>query len=144
MKLTEQLFYSMLYVKCLIPTVFLPCCVHPRTFSRWHLLVFALFVCLLHCVPAFLFSPFYFFSLFYFHLCLFLFWLFSDLRKQVNTFSFALFSFFLDQQDMYTSFGFPDSRPVIIGLPIVFEMIFTPYNALFIFLIVQVGRRFEY
>ena len=29
---------------------------------------------------------------------------------------------------MFASFGFADSRPVIIGVLVVFELIFTPYN----------------
>ena len=29
---------------------------------------------------------------------------------------------------MFASFGFPESRPVIIGILVVFELIFTPYN----------------
>ena len=50
----------------------------------------------------------------------------------------------MDQQDMFDSFGFPDSKPVIIGLIVVFELIFTPYNMIFSFLMVQLIRRFEY
>ena len=39
-----------------------------------------------------------------------------------------MFGYFLNQQDMYTSFGFPDSRPILIGIIIVFQLIFLPYN----------------
>ena len=45
---------------------------------------------------------------------------------------------------MFSSFGFPDSRPIIIGFIIVFELIFTPYNLIFGFLLVQLHRRYEY
>ena len=45
---------------------------------------------------------------------------------------------------MFTSFGFPDSRPVIIGLIVVFELIFTPYNLIYHFIMVQMVRHFEY
>ena len=44
---------------------------------------------------------------------------------------------------MYESFGF-SSRPVIIGLIIVFEMIFLPYNLLYGFFTVQLMRKYEY
>lgn len=45
---------------------------------------------------------------------------------------------------MFASFGFPDSKPIIIGLLVVFELIFTPYNMIHTFLMVQLIRRFEY
>ncbi len=50
----------------------------------------------------------------------------------------------MNQQDMFDSFGFTDSKPIIIGLTIVFELVFTPYNMIFSFLMVQLIRRFEY
>ena len=50
----------------------------------------------------------------------------------------------MNQQDMFASFGFPDSKPIIIGLLIVFELVFTPYNMLYSFFMVQLIRRFEY
>lgn len=34
----------------------------------------------------------------------------------------------MNQQDLYTSFGFPDSRPVLIGLILFLQLIFLPYN----------------
>jgi STE24 endopeptidase len=65
--------------------------------------------------------------------------------SEINLFvSFFLFGYFLNQQDVFTSFGFEDSRPVIIGLIVVFELIFTPYNLLMTFIIVQMIRGFEY
>ncbi|XP_019851377.1 PREDICTED: CAAX prenyl protease 1 homolog [Amphimedon queenslandica] len=76
-------------------------------------------------------------------------WNFSHTLKlmamnQVNIFlTFAIFGYFLNQQDMYESFGF-STRPVIIGLIIVTEMIFSPYNILYGFLIVQLMRSYEY
>ena len=57
--------------------------------------------------------------------------------------TFAIFGYFLNQQDMYESFGF-STRPVIIGLIIVTEMIFSPYNILYGFLTVQLVRSYEY
>ena len=48
---------------------------------------------------------------------------------QVNLFlTLFLFGFFVHQQDVFTSFGFPSSRPTLIGLILVFQLIFIPYN----------------
>ncbi len=48
--------------------------------------------------------------------------------SQVNLFvTLFVFGYFLNQPDVYTSFGF-SAMPTIIGLFIVFELIFTPYN----------------
>ena len=55
-----------------------------------------------------------------------------------------MFGYFMNQQDMFDSFGFSDSRPIIIGLLIVFELIFTPYNFVFSFLMTQICRMYEY
>ncbi len=67
------------------------------------------------------------------------------LSLQANFFfSFFIFGFFMNQSDMFASFGFPDSRPIIVGLIIVFELVFTPYNMLYSFVMVQLIRRFEY
>ena len=49
-------------------------------------------------------------------------------HTQVNFFLiFFMFGYFVHQQDVYTSFGFPSSRPTIIGLILVFQLIFIPY-----------------
>ena len=42
--------------------------------------------------------------------------------------SLATFGYFVEQQDVYASFGFPDSRPTLIGLILIFQLIFIPYN----------------
>jgi STE24 endopeptidase len=58
--------------------------------------------------------------------------------------SLYVFSFFFKQQDIYTSFGFQDSQPMIIGLIIVFQLLFTPFHTVVGFLMIQMTRRFEY
>ena len=67
----------------------------------------------------------------------------------------------MEQDDVYKSFGFHDSKPTIIGVLLIFQLIFIPYNEvtpliiIFIllllsilqliqFVLVQVIRRFEY
>lgn len=48
---------------------------------------------------------------------------------QVNTFfSFMIFGFLMHNKVLFTSFGFPDSQPTMIGLMIIFQFIFSPYN----------------
>jgi len=39
-----------------------------------------------------------------------------------------LFGYFMNQQDMYASFGFHDSTPIIIGLILFLQLVFIPYN----------------
>lgn len=48
---------------------------------------------------------------------------------QVNTFfSFMIFGFLMHNKVLFASFGFPDSQPTMIGLMIIFQFIFSPYN----------------
>lgn len=42
--------------------------------------------------------------------------------------SLAMFGFFMEQDDVYTSFGFLDARPTVIGVLLIFQLIFIPYN----------------
>ena len=39
-----------------------------------------------------------------------------------------MFGYLMEQQDVYTSFGFHGTQPIIIGLLLVFQLIFIPYN----------------
>lgn len=77
-------------------------------------------------------------------------WKFSHNLKnicisEINLFlTLFVFGYFINQQDVFTSFGFPDSRPTIIGFILVFQLIFLPYHEVFQFLIIQLIRRFEY
>lgn len=41
--------------------------------------------------------------------------------------SLFLFGFFMNQSDLYTSFGFISAQPVIMGLILFFQLIYIPY-----------------
>ncbi|KJE93739.1 CAAX prenyl protease 1 [Capsaspora owczarzaki ATCC 30864] len=62
----------------------------------------------------------------------------------MNFVSFALFSLFVSYQPLYTSFGFPDSRPVFIGMFLVFQFVFQPMNTVLQFLMTVLSRRYEF
>jgi len=42
---------------------------------------------------------------------------------------FAAFGFFSQYEPMYRAFGFVDEKPVLVGMVIVLQYIFSPYNA---------------
>ena len=61
---------------------------------------------------------------------------------QVNLFlTLFLFGYFMNQDDLYASFGFPDSRPVLIGLILFLQLIFIPYNEVSTTFLTQVRVR---
>lgn len=65
--------------------------------------------------------------------------------SQVNMFlSFFVFGLLINLEVLYRSFGFYDQQPVIIGLLIVFQFIFSPYNELMGFLMTILSRKFEF
>ncbi|CAG2110478.1 unnamed protein product [Medioppia subpectinata] len=53
-------------------------------------------------------------------------------------------SLLYQNQVLYTAFGFHNSRPVFIGIFIIFQYIFSPYNEILSFLMTCLGRRFEF
>jgi STE24 endopeptidase len=57
---------------------------------------------------------------------------------------FALFGYLYHMQLLYTAFGFPDERPVLIGLMIILQFITAPYNAVLDFLMTCLTRKFEF
>lgn len=64
---------------------------------------------------------------------------------QVNMFlCFAVFAMLYKNKILYTAFGFYDERPVIIGLLIIFQYVFSPYNEVISFLSTALNRRFEF
>ncbi|XP_074658411.1 CAAX prenyl protease 1 homolog [Tubulanus polymorphus] len=64
---------------------------------------------------------------------------------QINTFlCFAVFGFLLNKQILYTAFGFSNNQPILIGLLIIFQFIFSPYNELLSFCMTVLSRRFEF
>ena len=42
------------------------------------------------------------------------------------------------------AFGFPDSRPVLIGLMVILQFVTAPYNAVLDFAMTALSRRFEF
>lgn len=64
--------------------------------------------------------------------------------SQVNSFlCFAAFAFLIDQQVLYTAFGF-STRPTLIGLIIIFQYVFSPYNEVLSFCVTVLSRMFEF
>lgn len=65
--------------------------------------------------------------------------------SQVNLLlSFFVFGLLVNNKMLYDSFGFQDEQPTLIGLVIVFQFIFSPYNELVGFLMTLLSRRFEF
>ncbi|KAL4232542.1 CAAX prenyl protease 1 [Mactra antiquata] len=64
--------------------------------------------------------------------------------SQVNSFlCFAAFAFLIDQQVLYSAFGF-NTRPTLIGLIIIFQYVFSPYNEVLSFCVTMLSRMFEF
>ncbi|XP_031567422.1 CAAX prenyl protease 1 homolog [Actinia tenebrosa] len=65
--------------------------------------------------------------------------------SQVNTlFCFLIFGLLMHEKNLFESFGFHESKPIIIGLIIIFQFIFSPYNELVGFLMTILSRHFEF
>jgi len=65
--------------------------------------------------------------------------------SQINLLlSFFVFGLLVHNKVLYESFGFQDIQPTLIGLVIVFQFIFSPYNELVGFLMTLLSRRFEF
>lgn len=64
--------------------------------------------------------------------------------SQVNSFlCFTAFAMLIENQDLYTAFGF-DNQPTLIGLIIIFQFVFSPYNEILSFCVTVLSRRFEF
>ncbi|XP_072019048.1 CAAX prenyl protease 1 homolog [Amphiura filiformis] len=64
---------------------------------------------------------------------------------QVNLFlCFFLFALLIEKKVLYEAFGFYDSQPVLLGLVIIFQFVFSPYNELLSFCMTVLTRRFEF
>lgn len=51
------------------------------------------------------------------------------LSLQMNSFlCFSLFAVLIGRKELFVAFGFDDSQPTLIGLMIIFQFIFSPYN----------------
>ncbi|KAF8950141.1 hypothetical protein BGZ52_003537 [Haplosporangium bisporale] len=63
---------------------------------------------------------------------------------QVQLFAvFYLFSQFINNEDMYTSFGFMDSTPTFIGF-ILFQYLYSPVESVISFITNMISRRYEF
>ncbi|CAM4646496.1 hypothetical protein PO909_011714 [Leuciscus waleckii] len=65
--------------------------------------------------------------------------------SQMNSFlCFFLFAVLIGQKELFMAFGFHDTQPTLIGLMIIFQFIFSPYNELLSFCLTVLSRRFEF
>lgn len=63
---------------------------------------------------------------------------------QVNSLlCFAAFAFLIEKSILYEAFGF-NTRPTIIGLIIIFQYVFSPYNEVLSFCVTMLSRIFEF
>ncbi|CAG5136664.1 unnamed protein product [Candidula unifasciata] len=64
--------------------------------------------------------------------------------SQVNLFlCFLVFALLMKKTILYSAFGF-DTQPTLIGLIIIFQFIFAPYNEVLSFIITHISRKFEF
>lgn len=64
---------------------------------------------------------------------------------QVNLFlCFSVFALLYKNPTLYAAFGFFDQKPIIIGLVVIFQYVFSPYNEVLSFLMTALSRRFEF
>uniref|UniRef100_G7NUD2 CAAX prenyl protease n=2 Tax=Macaca fascicularis TaxID=9541 RepID=G7NUD2_MACFA len=65
--------------------------------------------------------------------------------SQMNSFlCFFLFAVLIGRKELFAAFGFYDSQPTLIGLLIIFQFIFSPYNEVLSFCLTVLSRRFEF
>lgn len=63
---------------------------------------------------------------------------------QVNTFlCFMVFALLMNREELFLAFGF-NTQPIMIGLLIIFQFVFLPYNELLSFCMTWLSRRFEF
>uniref|UniRef100_A0A8D0XUV1 CAAX prenyl protease n=1 Tax=Sus scrofa TaxID=9823 RepID=A0A8D0XUV1_PIG len=66
-------------------------------------------------------------------------------KVKVNSFlCFFLFAVLIGRKELFVAFGFYDSQPTLIGLLIIFQFIFSPYNEVLSFCLTVLSRRFEF
>ncbi|KAM6335265.1 CAAX prenyl protease 1 homolog isoform 3-T3 [Alca torda] len=65
--------------------------------------------------------------------------------SQMNSFlCFFLFAVLIGRKELFAAFGFYDTQPTLIGLMIIFQFIFSPYNEVLSFCLTVLSRRFEF
>jgi STE24 endopeptidase len=71
--------------------------------------------------------------------------LWNLLITEVNLFlCLSVFGMLYQNETIYSAFGFTNQRPVFIGLLLIFQYIFSPYNEILSFLMTCLSRRFEF
>ncbi|XP_019499231.1 PREDICTED: CAAX prenyl protease 1 homolog [Hipposideros armiger] len=66
-------------------------------------------------------------------------------KVKMNSFlCFFLFAVLIGRKELFAAFGFYDSQPTLIGLLIIFQFIFSPYNEVLSFCLTVLSRRFEF
>lgn len=65
--------------------------------------------------------------------------------SQINLLlTLAVFGLLYQNDKIFAAFGFYNEKPILIGLTIIFEYIFQPYNEIVSFLMSALSRRFEF
>ncbi|XP_053310704.1 CAAX prenyl protease 1 homolog [Spea bombifrons] len=65
--------------------------------------------------------------------------------SQMNSFlCFFLFAVLIGRTELFSAFGFHATQPTLIGLMIIFQFIFSPYNEVLSFCLTMLSRRFEF
>ncbi|KAM8975661.1 CAAX prenyl protease 1 homolog isoform 2-T2 [Pelodytes ibericus] len=65
--------------------------------------------------------------------------------SQMNSFlCFFLFAVLIVRKELFAAFGFHATQPTLIGLMIIFQFIFSPYNEVLSFCLTVLSRRFEF
>ncbi|XP_063810261.1 CAAX prenyl protease 1 homolog [Pseudophryne corroboree] len=65
--------------------------------------------------------------------------------SQMNSFlCFFLFAVLIGRKELFSAFGFDTTQPTLIGLMIIFQFIFSPYNEVLSFCLTVLSRRFEF
>lgn len=65
--------------------------------------------------------------------------------SQMNSFlCFFLFAALIGRKELFAAFGFHSTQPTLIGLMIIFQFIFSPYNEVLSFCLTVLSRRFEF
>lgn len=59
-------------------------------------------------------------------------------------FYFLIFAVLMNRTVFYAAFGFENEKPVLIGLIVIIQLIFAPYNELLSFFMIALCRRFEF
>ena len=63
----------------------------------------------------------------------------------MNTFFyFLIFAALVNRQVFYQSFGFEAEQPILIGLIVILQFIFAPYNELVSYMMITLSRKFEF